>query len=203
MSCRSLRASEGLELEVIVVDNASTDGSADMAREEFPEVRLLAQSINSWYCGGNNIGIEQASADYALLLNPDTEVAPDALALMLAFLRENPGYVGVTAQLIYPDGATQRTCARIPTFRHLLMSYSALGFLRPARKRALQKELTYGDWDRQDDRDVEAIPGSCTLMRREDLWLDDELLLYFPEETLARRLGGEDALPGGGEDCAS
>lgn len=183
----SLRKSVGLDLEIIVVDNASSDGSAEMTRAEFPEVRLLAQSLNTWYCGGNNIGLEAASADFALLLNPDTEAAPEALALMHRFLLDNPDYVGATAQLVYPNGGIQLTCARIPTFKHLLMSYTALGYLLPAQKRKLESELNYGDWDRRGDRDVAVIPGSCTLMRRADLRLDDDLLLYFPEETLAAR----------------
>jgi hypothetical protein len=183
----SLRESVGLALEIIVVDNASSDGSAAMVRDEFPEARLLAQSLNTWYCGGNNIGARAARADYALLLNPDTEVAPDALALMLRFLRENPGYVGVTGQLRYPDGQIQPTCARVPSFQNLLLNYSLLGYLLPSLKRSLQARAIYADWDRLSDRDVEAIPGACALMRREDIRLDDDLLLYFPEETLARR----------------
>ena len=183
----SLRNSIGLKLEIIVVDNASSDGSAEMIRADFPEVRLLAQTLNTWYCGGNNIGIEAASADTVLLLNPDTEVAPDALALMRRFLLANLEYVGVTAQLHYPDGATQPTCARIPRFRHLLLAYTALGYLLRTLKRELHRDVTYGDWDRRSDRDVEAIPGACTMMRREDIRLDDDLLLYFPEEALAQR----------------
>ena len=185
----SLRASDGLSLEIIVVDNASSDGSAAMVADEFPEARLLAQTTNTWYCGGNNIGIDAATADYTLLLNPDTEVTPDALALMLGFLRENPEYVGVSGQLRYPDSRIQQTCARVPTYQNLLLNYTLLGYLLPTLKRSLQAHTTYADWDRLSDRDVEAIPGSCTLMRREDSRLDDELLLYFPEETLARRHG--------------
>jgi len=183
----SLRGCVGLDLEIIVVDNASSDGSAEMTRADFPEVTLLAQRLNTWFCGGNNIGIAHASADFLLLLNPDTEVAPDALALMRRFLLEHPNYVGATAQLAYPNGEIQRTCARVPAFRNLLMSYSLLGFLLPTLKRGLQSALTYGDWDRRSDRDVAVMPGSCTMMRREDLWLDDDLLLYFPEEGLAQR----------------
>ena len=186
----SLLASRGITLEVIVVDNASSDGSADMVRADFPQVCLLAQASNAWFCGGNNIGSAAATADHVLLLNPDTEVAPDALAIMLSFLRENPDYSGVTAQLRYPDGATQMTCAGIPTLENLLLDYSLPGWLLPARKRRLHNELVYADWQRDSDRDVEAIPGSCTLVRRKDARLDDELLLYFPEEALARRLGG-------------
>lgn len=183
----SLRASVGLDLEVIVVDNASSDGSADMVSAAFPEVILLAQTLNTWFCGGNNIGIEAANGDFALLLNPDTEVASDALALIHRFLLENPAYVGATAQLAYPDGGIQRTCARIPAFRDLLLSYSLLGYLQPTLKSKREKHVTYANWDRRSDRDVAVIPGSCVMMRRGDIRLDDDLLLYFPEETLARR----------------
>ncbi|MCY4144934.1 MAG: glycosyltransferase family 2 protein [Chloroflexi bacterium] len=188
---RSLRDSQGLVLEIIVVDNASSDGSADMVRADFPHVRLRAQTVNSWFCGGNNIGSAVARSDYVLLLNPDTEVSPDALPQMLRFLRENAGYSGVTAQLVYPNGAIQQTCARIPRFENLLLDYTLLGWLLPRRKKRRHAELVYADWDRASDRDVEAIPGSCTLLRRADAQLDADLLLYFPEEDLARRLGGQ------------
>lgn len=187
----SLRNSVGLDLEVIVVDNASADGSAAMVEAAFPEVRLLAQSLNTWFCGGNNIGIQQASAAYALLLNPDTEVAPDALALMHRFLLENPDYAAVTAQLTYPDGRIQPTCSEILPYQHLLLSHTVLGALLPGRKRRLHQALFYGGWARETDRDVAVIPGSCTMMRRSDIWLDDDLLLYFPEDALAQRLGGK------------
>ena len=182
---QSLRESTGLQLEVIVVENASSDGSAAMVSEEFPAVILLPQSANTWYCGGNNIGIQQAAADYVLLLNPDTEVAPDALLLMLEFIRANPDHAAVTAQLRYPTGEIQRTGSEIPTYLNLLLSYSLLGYLLPAMKKRVHDELFYADWDRESDREVKVVPGSCTLMRREDIWLDDELLLYFPEDALA------------------
>ena len=182
---QSLRASVGLRLEVIVVDNASADGSADMVRQAFPEVVLLEQTVNTWYCGGNNIGIKRATADIVLLLNPDTEVAPDALALLQRFLLDNSGYAGVTAQLRSPDGELQRTGSEIPTYLSLLLDYSVLGKLLPAARRRLHDAIYYGDWDRQSDREVKVMPGSCTMMRRDDLWLDDDLLLYFPEDMLA------------------
>jgi len=185
----ALRRNSGLALEVIVVDNASSDGSVAMVRADFPEARLLAQDQNRWYSCGNNIGLRAARGEYALLLNPDTEVAPDALRRMRDYLRANPAYAGVTAQLRYPDGAVQRTCSRIPGYRHLLLSYTILGWLLPAWRRRAQAALFYGDWDRQSDRDVAVVPGSCTMMRREDCWLDGDLLLYFPEDSLARRLG--------------
>ena len=184
---RSLRASEGLALEVIVVDNASSDGSADMVRDEFTEVVLLAQPRNHWFCGGNNVGVSQASADYVLLLNPDTVAAPQALAQMRQFLMDNPRFAGVTAQMRYPNGGIQPTCSKIPSYFSLLLNYTALGFLLPMTKKRVQADLLYADWDRESSRQVEVIPGSCALMRRQDIRLDDDLLLYFPEDTLARR----------------
>ena len=181
----SLRASQGLGLEIIVVDNASSDGSAEMVRADFPEVRLLAQSLNSWFCAGNNIGIRAAKADALLLLNPDTNVAPDALAQMLGFLRDNPDYAGVTSQLRYPDDAIQRTCSRRTGYRDLLLDHSALGYLLPGLRRQAKARRFYGEWDRQSDRDVEVMPGSCAMLRRQGIQLDEDLLLYFPEDTLA------------------
>ena len=185
----SLRASEGLSLEIIVVDNASTDGSAAMVRAEFPQAQLLAQSLNTWFCGGNNIGIRAATANYSLLLNPDTEVAPDALALMLSALRQNPDYAGVSGQMAYPDGGVQLTCSRQTSFLRLLLDHSVLGFLLPSLRRQSRERHFYGDWDRLSDRDVDVIPGSCMMMRRADTLLDEDLLLYFPEDALARKLG--------------
>ena len=185
----SLRESQGVALEIIVVDNASSDGSADMVERDFPEVILLPQTLNTWYCGGNNIGIDRASADYALLLNPDTEVAPDALVKLLDYLRAHPEYIGVTGQLRYPDGEIQRTGSEVPTYKSLLLDYSLLGHLLPGQRRRLHDELYYADWDRRGDREIKVMPGSCTLMRREDLRLDDDLLLYFPEDMLAARHG--------------
>ncbi|MDX2163651.1 MAG: glycosyltransferase family 2 protein [bacterium] len=178
--------------EVIVVDNASTDGSAAMVRESFPRVVLLEPGRNTWFCGGNNLGLAAAHGEYALLLNPDTIPPPGAFARMVDFLRAHPAYAGVTLQLRYPDGTIQRTCSRIPTFEYLLITQTPLQWLFPRRRRALQAHHWYDDqgWDRTVDHDVEAVPGSCTLMRHADLHLNPDLRLYFPEEALARTAGG-------------
>lgn len=175
--------------EIIVVDNASSDGSADMVCTEFPDVRLLAQSENTWFCGGNNIGIEASTGDYVLLLNPDTVVFPDALQKLVNFMQTHPDYAGVTAQLHYPDGTTQRTCSRIPSYPYLLMMHTPLGWLMPSYKRRLMSHHWYDDenFTREHSRDVSVLPGSCLLMRRANIRLDDDLLLYFPEDDLAQR----------------
>lgn len=181
--------------EVIVVDNDSSDGSAEMVRAAFPRVVLLTPGRNLWFCGGNNMGLAAAHGKYALLLNPDTIPPPGALAAMVAFMEAHPDYAGCTMQMRYPahgadSGAIQRTCSRIPTLAYLLWTQTALRFLRPAHVRALDQAHYYGDWTRETERDVEAMPGSCCLMRRDELRLNDDLWLYFPEDDLARRHAG-------------
>ncbi len=188
-ACLQALQGSSLPAEVIVVDNASRDGSAAMVAAEFPAVRLLAQAHNTWFCGGNNLGIDAAAGDYVLLLNPDTVVTPDALGTLVAFMDEHPDYTGCTAQLRYPDGSVQRTCSRIPTYAYLLLKHTPLLLLRPLVRRANARHW-YADWERSTGRDVEVLPGSCLLFRRGALRLADDLLLYYPEDDLARRRRG-------------
>jgi hypothetical protein len=176
--------------EVIVVDNASSDGSAAMVAEEFPRVVLLTPGRNLWFCGGNNLGIAAAHGKYVLLLNPDTVPPNGAMAALVSFMEAHPDYAGVTMQLRYPDGTIQRTCSRIPTFRYLLLTQTPLGGLFRRACAQANAHHWYAGWERDEDYDVEAIPGSCTLMRRAELSLDDRLLLYFPEDDLAQRHRG-------------
>ncbi|MFQ3658663.1 MAG: glycosyltransferase family 2 protein [Anaerolineae bacterium] len=182
----SLRA-HAPEAEVIVVDNASSDGSAAMVTADFPEVVLLAQGENRWYCGGNNLGAAAARGRYVLFLNPDTVVRAGAVQAMVAFLDAHPDYAGATCQLRYPDGSIQQTCSRRITYAYLWGAFTPLALL-PGVGQALRRRFWYADWGRDTDRDVEAVPGSCTLLRREDARMDDDLLLYFPEDALAARL---------------
>jgi GT2 family glycosyltransferase len=187
----SLQKTINIDLEIIVVDNASSDGSVEMVRSRFSDVNLIANTENQWFCGGNNTGIKASQGQYVLLLNPDTVVEPDALSLMVNFLDASPSYVGVTAQLIYPDGTTQPTCSRVPTYNYLLVGHSPLKWLFPKWNKRLQAHHWYEGWNRDRDYDVEAIVGACTLMRRDDIMLDADLLLYFPEDDLAKRNGGK------------
>lgn len=175
--------------EIIVVDNASSDGSAAMISAEFPAVRLIEPGENTWFCGGNNLGLAHAKGDYALLLNPDTVPPPNALSALVSFLEAHPDYAGATLRLHYPDERVQRTCSRIPTLQYLLLTQTVLRLLVPPLARRADAHHYYEDegWARDRDFDVEAMPGSCTCMRRTDLHLDEALRLYFPEDDLARR----------------
>ena len=187
-TCLSALRASTLTPEIIVVDN---DGSAAPLAAEFPEIVYLSQPENRWFCGGNKIGIAVAQGDYVLLLNPDTAPQPDALAVMVAFLDSHPDYRGVTLQLRYPDGSIQRTCSRVPTYTALVLNHTPLGILFSGWRQRVNAPQWYAGWERDTARDVEVMPGSCLMMRRADLHIDDSLLLYFPEDDLARRYHGD------------
>jgi N-acetylglucosaminyl-diphospho-decaprenol L-rhamnosyltransferase len=102
-------------VEVIVVDSASTDGSADMVRARFPWVRLIAETENIGFTRGNNIGLEAAQGRCLMLLNPDTVIHEDALNMLTQYLDQNPDVGIVGPRVLNADGTTQSTRRRFPT----------------------------------------------------------------------------------------
>ena len=109
--------------EMIVVDNASSDGSAEMVGEEFPHVRLIRSPINTGFAKGNNLGIEAATGSYCLILNPDTEVKRETLDAACDVLDQNALVAGVGARQIGVDGKVQNSVRGFPTAANLLRSF--------------------------------------------------------------------------------
>ena len=101
--------------EIIVVDSASQDESVAMVREKYPAARLLPQTENVGFTRGNNIGLAQATGEFLLLLNPDTEVRQDALGVMLDYMIANPEVGIVGPHTLNSDGSHQSTRRRFPT----------------------------------------------------------------------------------------
>jgi len=122
---RSVLASQ-LPLEVIVVDNASADGTAAMVAQEFPQVRLIANAENRGFTAGNNQGIALAQGRYVFFLNPDTVVVGDALRTMIAYLDAHDDVGVVGPQLRYGDGRLQSSCRRFPTLWSALFESTPL-----------------------------------------------------------------------------
>ena len=116
---RSLERSS-LEHEVVVVDNASSDGSGEMLRARFPEVRLIQNQANRGFAAATNQGLVESRGRYMYLLNPDTEIIGDTPARLVAFLDSRPEAAMVTGQLLNPDGTLQHGAFRFPS---LLMSF--------------------------------------------------------------------------------
>jgi N-acetylglucosaminyl-diphospho-decaprenol L-rhamnosyltransferase len=174
--------------EVIVVDNASADGSVDMVRVEFPAVRLVVNSENRGFPGAINQGISLARGRYVLLLNPDTELVRNALGTMVAFADEHP-YVGVVGpQLLNADGSVQSSRRRFPT---LATAFFESTWLQPYALRRLLERYYVGD--QPDDRvqDVDWLMGAALMARREAIEqvgpMDERFFMYSEELDWCRR----------------
>ena len=187
----SCRASWGDRpgLELIVVDNASTDGTRTMLREHFPRVTLVANKQNRGFTGGNNDGLAQASGAYLLLLNPDTEVPDDALPRLVRYLERHPDVGMVGPQLLNPDGSIQSSRRRFPTLPVLFCESTWLQGLLPRRVLA-----RYYAKDRLAERahPVDWITGAAMLTRRavvdEVGGLDEAFFMYSEELDWCRRI---------------
>jgi len=185
-----------LSVEVVVVDNASKDGSAQMIREEYPRVKLVEPGVNTWFTGGNNLGVRQAQGEYALLLNSDTLIQPGMLQTMIAYLRAHANVAAVTCQQRSMDGAAVlRICSKVPEYLDLLLGYTFLGVLFASVRDRRRAEMWYAGWGRETTRAVEVIPGSCIMAARETLArlgpFDERLKLYFPEDDIGKRILAE------------
>ncbi|MBP8975025.1 MAG: glycosyltransferase family 2 protein [Anaerolineae bacterium] len=194
----SLLATQGdLAAEIIVVDNASRDGSADMVRQRFPAVNVIESGANRWFSGGNNLGLRAAQGECALILNPDTILPPGALATLVAYLDEHPAVGAVTPHMTFADGTLQRTCSRFPGYGDALLSYTFLGVLFPRWRERRRRAMWYEGWERDSTRAIEVAPGSCLMARRAILaqigYFDERLKLFFTDDDLCRRIVGTGA----------
>jgi N-acetylglucosaminyl-diphospho-decaprenol L-rhamnosyltransferase len=184
-AAQSLTCAKGGELsvQIVVVDNASTDGSGGMVRGEFPHVRLIANEENVGFTGGNNQGMAVSDGRYVLLLNPDTEVVGDSLGEMVGFMESQSGVGALGPQLLYPDGGVQSSRRRFPRFRTALLEGTFLQQRFPDSG-ALKRYYVLDGSD-SETQDVDWVVGACLLMRRTTLQeagpLDERFFMYSEE----------------------
>lgn len=177
------------EVEVFVVENASSDGSAEMVASEFPGVRLIVNRENVGFARANNQAIESASGDYLLLLNPDAEVVGRAMSLMAEWLDGDPAVAVVGPRLLNPDGSTQSSRRRFPSRSVAFLESTVLqrwfGGTRPVRRFYVE------DADEGIPQLVDWVVGACFMVRaaaaREVGYLDDGYFMYFEELDWCRR----------------
>jgi GT2 family glycosyltransferase len=161
----SLRLSPEVTQEILVVDNASSDGTPQRLREAFPEVRLIENSTNRGFAAASNQALAAATGRYLWLLNPDTLVPPGGLAEFLAFADQHPEAGIIGPQQRYPDGRLQASVRAFPTIRAALFRGTPLGVLFP--RAAPMRDYLMSDWDHESVREVDWVSGAAMLIRRE------------------------------------
>jgi N-acetylglucosaminyl-diphospho-decaprenol L-rhamnosyltransferase len=169
--------------EVIVVDNGSSDGSADIVREQLPGARLIEQE-NLGLAAGWNRGMAAASGRYFLILNSDAWLTEGSLRRLVAFADEHSEAAIVGPRLLNPDGSLQRSVRGFPTLWRLATEYLFLRKLAP-RSQALNAFYAAG-FDHNEVREAEFLMGACMLVRREavdQVGPLDESFFLFSEET--------------------
>ena len=192
-------------LETIVVDNMSTDGSAQMVRANFPEVRLIENSENLGFSRATNQGLKEAKGKYFFLLNSDTVVRPCALTAMKDFLDGHPDAGGVTCRLLNADGSIQASVSKRPGPMLLLFRFSRvsrliksdgarrflrtyLGFLMGSTARSYLDPYTAVSTPIE----VENISAACLMMRRQAVQevgpFDEKFFMYLEDTDYCIRL---------------
>jgi GT2 family glycosyltransferase len=169
--------------ETIVVDNASTDGTAQVVRERFPGVQLVEQE-NRGLAAGWNAGMERATGRYFLILNADAWLTDGALPALVAFADEHPEAAVVGPRLLNPDGSLQRSVRGFPTLWRLATEYLFLRKLAPGSR--LLNGFYAGGFAHDEVREAEFVMGACLLVRREaveQVGPLDESFFLFSEET--------------------
>lgn len=178
-----------LQIEVIVVDNASKDGTVKAIAEIFPNVRLIKNDENRWFAPAINQGIRESYGRYTLLLNPDTRLlTSNGLSKIVQYLDAHPeaGILGV--KLLNPDGTVQADCERFPGLAWVLCYYFLIHEFFPSNP--VRRHWRYGDWDRQDTRVVDYVSGACMIIRRQVFnevgLLDENCIMYWGETDFCR-----------------
>jgi GT2 family glycosyltransferase len=188
--------SGALDVEAIVVDNGSSDGTVRAVRSAYPSVTVIANGGNVGFPTANNQGLTHAAGRYVLFLNPDTVVGEGTLEACVAELDRDPAVGMVGCRLMYPDGRVQYEGGRRDyRLRHLLYESLYLHELFP--RSDLFADQLLGAWDHRDVRDVEAISGAFMMVRasvaRALGGLPDEMFMYHEDLAFAlrvRRVGG-------------
>lgn len=177
------RAMRGLRAEVFVVENCCSDRTTEITSDVLPEARVISNSSRCGFARSNNAALRQARGRYLLVLNPDTEVSPDALTTIVQYLDEHP-HVGVAgARLLNPDGTLQHSCRRFPSIRSVFFRWLPKC---PSRIRdwALRDYLML-DWDHLSARAVDWVLGACLCVRSAAVervgLLDEGFRLYYED----------------------
>ena len=193
---RTVRAAmEGVDGEVDVVDNQSTDGSVEMVRREFPEVKLIANAVNVGFSRANNQAVRDSRGEYVLLLNPDTVVGEDVFRKVIDYLDAHPRVGGLGVKMIDGTGRFLPESKRgLPT--PSVAFYKIIGLTRLFPRSRVFGRYQLGHLPENETNPIEILSGACMFLRRKTLdevgLLDESFFMYGEDVDLSYRitLGG-------------
>jgi N-acetylglucosaminyl-diphospho-decaprenol L-rhamnosyltransferase len=176
--------------EIIVVDNASSDGSADMVQAQFPSVILLRQNSNVGYAAANNIAIQRAKGEWILLLNPDTAFEDESLEISLGRLKALPSVGALAIKLVGEDGRTQRSIRAFPRPLPILFEIAGLSKLFP--RSSVFAAYRAPTFNYESEGPAEQPMGTYLLFRKEAIDavgpMDERFPIFFNDVDLLWRL---------------
>ncbi len=176
--------------EVIVIDNASGDGTVEIIKSNFGEVVVVVNSQNRGFAAANNQGIEKARGEYIFLLNPDTIIPLNSLDVLVKFMDDNSDVGGCGTQLLNKDGTIQPSARSFPTFRGALYRHTIFRYLR-IFKNEYKKWLMKG-FDHRTQTDVGQVMGAALMVRRSVIdrigVMDEWFFMYYEEVDLCYRI---------------
>lgn len=186
---KSISDTNNINVEIIVVDNASSDDSAAMVKSELPMVKLIENNENSGFAKGSNMGISISRGRYVLLLNPDCVVSKGALEALVKFGDENreAGIFGL--KVLNSDGSIQHSCRKSPTFGAILFRNAVLSRLFP--NNPYTREYLLASWSHDSVIEIDWVSGAALVMRRELIddigMLDERFYMYCEDMDLGYR----------------
>ncbi len=188
----SLRRSlEGIESEIVVVDNSSDDDTVEFLKKNFQDVKLIENHLNLGFGKANNQGVEASSGEYLLLINPDAVVGENTIREMLAFSKEHPDAGATSCKVLNADGTLQKTCRRgFPTPWVAFTKISGLSAVFPRTRLFGRYNLTY--LNPEEDHEVDAIGGSFMFIPRhvfeEVSGFDEDYFMYGEDIDLCYKI---------------
>lgn len=176
-------------LEIFVVDNNSADNTVKMIKKEFPAVKLIVNRENAGFAKANNQALKEATGDYILLLNPDTEIFPETIEVSINFM-ETDSKIGVMGpKMFFPDGRLQPSVRRFPTLWPILLMFLKVPKVWP-EVRAVSRYLAV-DFDYEKEQTIDQVMGAYMFIRRAVVEkigpLDERFFIWFEEVDFCRR----------------
>ncbi|MCX7102658.1 MAG: glycosyltransferase family 2 protein [Methylobacter sp.] len=176
-------------MEIIVVDNASTDGSPDCVESEYPDVHLIRNADNLGFSKANNIGVSASTGDYLCFVNSDVKVLSDCITRLVEYCEDNPEAGMVGPRIIGGDGQLQRSCRGFPSVWNMFCRALALDRLFKNSKLFTGYSLRY--WPQDSLRNVDILTGCFWLVRRPALeqvgLLDEDFFIYGEDMDWCKR----------------